>query len=144
MLELQQAIADEFKENINLFGLAAGNIFVGRAPQKKEVTALSEFIVVHIISQTVDEEYVYARRLEFVRVQFSIYSKKDTTERINELFKALTEVFDRVTLTFRAETWRNINMKRETSSLMRQEDGVWFYMVDYRIWLQPVTSTTSP
>ncbi len=140
MLELQQAIADEFKENIELFGLADGNIFIDRSVQKEA----SEYIVVHLVSQVVHEEYVYARRLEFARVQFSIYSKKDSTQRINEIFKVLTEVFDRVTLTFRAEKWRNINMKRVNSFLMRQEDGIWMYMVDYTIWLQPVTSTTAP
>lgn len=140
MLELQQAIADEFKENIELFGLVSGNIFIDRSVQKEA----SEYIVLHLVSQTVDEEYEYARRLEFARVQFSIYSKKDSTQRINEIFKVLTEVFDRATLTFRAGTWRNINMTRETSRLIRQEDGIWLYFVDYRIWLQPVSTTTSP
>jgi hypothetical protein len=103
-----------------------------------------ENYIVFFISTTVDEEFVYSRRLEVARIQFSLFSKSPSTEHVNEMYEALTKVFDRGTLTFRAGDYNCVTIGREMSELVKEEDGYWHYIITYIAMVQPVTTTTAP
>lgn len=138
MIQLQRAIIDEYRRAVALSGLTTG-LYMDRAPQED----MNEYIAMHLIDLTPDEEFDYGRRLEVARVQFSIYSKARSSERANEIFDALRTIFDRCVLTFSADDFHCVSMARDMANLMREEDGYWLYAVDYLVMLQPVITTTT-
>jgi len=138
--ELFESILDKFKQDVELFNLLDGRMYADRAPQKE----MTEFVTIHLIDVMPDEEFEYGRRLEVARVQFSIRSQSSDSTRAMEIFKALTEVYDRAVLTFRADNYKSVSMGREMAILTREPDNFWHYAVDYVCMIQPVTSTTGP
>ena len=140
MIELFESILDLFRQDVELSNLLDGHMYADRAPQK----SMSEFVTIHLIDIIPDEEYEYGRRLEVARVQFSIRSQSSSSARMMEIFKALTEVYDRATLTFRAQNYKSVSMSREMGVLVKEPDNFWHYAVDYVCILQPQTTTTGP
>ena len=140
MKELFESILDKFKQDVELFNLLDGHMYADRAPQD----TMTEYVSIHLIDIMPDEEYEYGRRLEVARVQFSIRSQSSDSTRAMEIFKALTEVYDRAVLTFRADNYKSVSMSREMGILTKEPNNFWHYAVDYVVMLQPVTTTTGP
>jgi len=138
--ELFESILDKFKQDVELYNLLDGHMYADRAPQK----GMTEYVTIHLIDIIPDEEYEYGRRLEVARVQFSIRSQSSSSERAMEIFKALTEVYDRAVLTFRAQNYKSVSMSREMAVLVKEPDNFWHYATDYVCILQPNTTTTTP
>ena len=139
MRELFESILDKFKQDVELYNLLDGHMYVDRAPQKD----MPEYVALHLIDLIPDQEFEYGRRLEIARVQFSIRSQSSDSTRVMEMFKAITAVYDRAVLLFRAQNYRSVMMSREMAILVKEPDNFWNYAVDYVVTLQPVTTTTS-
>ena len=140
MKELFESILDKFKEDVELYNMLEGRMYVDRAPQEDA----PEYTAIHLIDLIPDQEFEYGRRLEVARVQFSIRSQSSDSSRVLEMFKAITEVYDRAVLTFRAQNYDCVMMSREMAILVKEPNNYWNYAVDYIVTLQPVTTTTAP
>ena len=130
---------DEFRADLPLYNAVSGRMYAGRAPQED----FDKYIVFYLISDILDEEFAYARRIEVARIQFSIFCKSTKVSDIGDIYEKLIAVYDRATLTFTIGDWKSVEMSREMSHLIREEDDYWMYTVDYIVMTQPSGSTTT-
>jgi len=72
--------------------------------------------------------------LDMVLIQFTIFDTEPSAINIESYFAHLKNLFDDCVLTITGKTllW----MKRETSRLLKDENGVWCRSVDYRCYIQ--------
>lgn len=86
-------------------------------------------------------EYTFAEDYESVTVQFDLFSKEGGTTEIENMYTALTALFDNTTLSPTNE--RVINFQRTSFNLIDEEhttvtgeQHVYHYSVDYEIYLE--------
>ena len=117
---------NKYNSNAALKAVVSGMYFT-EAPQG---TAYP-YIVYHKISGVAD--YTYTEDMENVIIQFNIFDDHNSSTTINDIYTKLTALFDWCSLT--VVGWNSIYMKRELDNLTK-ENGIWNYMVGYRLEIQ--------
>lgn len=80
-------------------------------------------------------DYTFDTRFEEVIIQFNIYSGNNSPVEVNNLYDNLKDVYDDGTLS--VVGYQHVNMQRELNQLVRDiEEGVWQYIVQYRILIE--------
>lgn len=118
-----------------LFGYVQGRLYKNRAPEGAPYPYLVYAVIVG------DPEYTFSENYEDVTVQFDIFSKDASTTEIENIFTALTALFDNISFNPTAE--RVLEMQRQSYSLTSEEHyvttaeiQVYHYTVDYNVYLE--------
>jgi hypothetical protein len=113
----------------------ANRLFKNRAPDGVEYP----YIVYKVITGLA--EYTFSEDFENPTIQFDIYSKDGSTGEIEDIFTALTALYDNCSLSPTNE--RVLNMQRSTYSLIDEdhttptgEQHVFHYAINYEIILE--------
>jgi hypothetical protein len=112
-----------------------GHLYKGRAPQE----AQRPYATYNIISNVPD--YNFTSNLETTRIQFDLYSDKESSSEIEDMFTYLKGMFDWCTLPLSGNL--HVYMKRILANLVRDpSDDGWHYIVDYEIMTEHIPSVS--
>lgn len=86
-------------------------------------------------------EYTFVESYEDVTIQFDIFSKKTSTDEVENIYTALTDLYDNAILIPTNE--RVLNCQRSSQTLINEEhttetaeEQVYHYAIDYEIYLE--------
>jgi len=129
MNEIMSAIYTRFNTTNNLKTALNGQMYPHEALQ----SASFPYGVYMVVSNEFDEDFGDTH--EYVSIQFSLFSEKESAAEINTLYGHLKTLFDDQILTVSGYTM--LMFKRRTSQLVRDpEQATWHYIVDYEIILE--------
>ena len=127
MQEPLEAIYARFAADADLPGAVTGMWHAEASPK----TAFP-YITTHVISNT--PLWVFpAKALENLLIQFSIFSNTVADTEVNRLYRYLTACYDNASMTICNHGC--VMVKRE-NAVLRRDDDVWIYSVDFRILAQ--------
>lgn len=138
MKNLSIALINKFSATVSgdhdmFYVSVSGKLYKGRAPQE----AVRPYAVYNIISNVPD--YNFYSLLETTRIQFDLYSEKESSSEIEDMFTYLKGLFDWCLLSISGST--HVYMKRVLANLFRDpDDDGWHYVVDYEIMTEHVAS----
>ena len=131
MNDLFKGIYSKYKSSTGagtLYADLTGGLHNTEAPQNTNYP----YAVFYLISNI--PHWTFDATMENSIVQFSIFDDNSSVGNIGDIYKELTDLYDWVDLSSTGDHY-SIYMKRETSSLQKDED-IWFYRIDYKIELQ--------
>jgi Protein of unknown function (DUF3168) len=129
------ALYTKFSSSNSLNTLLNGRLYKEMAPQTPQVYPYATY---HLISGT--HEWGFREDYENLTVQINLYSNKNSSSEIEDLFDALVLLFDWCTLAIPDQ--RFLFMRRESANLFRDEDEIFIYAVTYRIRFYTNTNFT--
>jgi len=103
-----------------------GRLFKGAAPQSNSSVPYCVYKIIDLVP-----EYTFCETLEHTRVQFSIFTLDTSSSSIEDYYAHLCSLFDLCSLSVTGETF--LKMQRELSRPDVDDEGFWFYIVDYII-----------
>ena len=133
-----KALTKEIYEKLagtSLEGYIADRLYKGRSIESSEYPFV-EFAVVDG-----NPEYTMSENFEDVTIQFDIFSATNSADEVEDIFTALTDLYDNAVLTPTSETgiymWRsNFNLISEEHTVRVATQQVWHYSIDYNILIQ--------
>lgn len=101
--------------------------------ERAEQTDTLPYAVYHIISDTY--EFTFTSDFEKTRIQFDLYSDKESSLEVETMYTQLKQLFDWCSLTIEGNT--HLYMKRELARLTKDpEDDCWHYICDYELFME--------
>jgi len=117
----------------NFYNSVSGKLYKERAEQDSALP----YAVYHIISSVPD--WSFNSDFEDIRIQFDLFSDKNSSSEIEDMYTYLRELFDWCTFTVTNQDL--VYMRRALARLVKDPvDDVWMYTVDYEIKLHHVAS----
>ena len=135
MRNLTTALLTKFNELTyegvhNSFWISVNGILRKERAEQKDVPP---YAVYHIISDV--PSFTFSSEFETVRIQFDLYSLKESSSEIEDMYTNLKSLFDWCELTISGNT--HLYMRRELARLSKDPtDDCWTYSVDYMIMME--------
>lgn len=134
MKEVAQGIYTKFTEvggggaHNALYTSVAGRMFLQQAPQD----TVFPYIVFSFVSGA--HEFTFTNRFENVRVQFSIFSTKESAIEVEGIRANLWTLYDLCDLSLTG--YSSVYMRRETTILTKDDRPAWNCHTDYRVYVE--------
>lgn len=128
MKQLFQGIWSKYNAGGDFKTNTSSRLYLHEAPQGTSLPYAVYFMVDGDHDWDFDEQHNYEEYL----LQFNIFA--DDRLEVNNLFTNCKSMFDWTTLTVTGYTF--LFMRREGSRMLRADDDVWQYVVEYRVMVQ--------
>lgn len=133
MKEVAQGIYTKFTEltggiHNSLYNSVAGRMYLQQAP----ADAVFPYIVFSFVSGM--HEFNWSSRFENVRVQFSIFSTKESAIEVEGIRGYLWTLYDLCTLSMTG--YDSIYVRRESTMLTKDDRPAWHCATDYRVYVE--------
>lgn len=131
-----EAIGNVAKSAPDLMNRVTG-VYLSLAPQK---TAVFPFIIIDLISGPVEYTFCGVSEIENLTLSINVYSKSEDISESSEILEEVHAAYDNVTLEFAGEEYNSYMCMRTRVHPIREDDGVWHIVTNYRLVLGKVTT----
>lgn len=133
MKAIAQGIYGRFTEltgglHNDLYNAVSGRMYLQQAPQDVQ------FPYVVFSFPAVTLEFNFTNRFENARVQFSIFSIKESALELEDIRTKLQTLYDFCDMTLTG--YYPVYMRRENAVLMRDDRPSWHCAIDYRVFVE--------
>jgi len=130
MKEVFQAIYNKFNTDNDFYDGVSGQLYPHEVDQENaSYPCAAYFLILN------SADWTFAEDVEYITVQFSIYSDANSSGEVLDLYDDLKDLFDDAALTVTG--YPSVKCHRDQMRLVRDvEESTWHLTVDYEIELQ--------